>query len=152
MVLISNKISLFMFILLISCNQQNNAGRQSILFKSYIKDNFKINLGNEELTFIIFPSNACVGCNKYVLNYFKNKTNRKSNYLIVTDRAIKQFKCLMEIDNSVLIDTNNSIEYLDLGTSGTSLIIWNKNEIEGILALTPENTDSLLKYFNILDD
>jgi hypothetical protein len=135
---ISNKLLYLIIYFFLGCNSNEKIDPQSLIFKSYLKSEFKMDIANKNLTFFIIPSTGCLGCNKSAIDYFIKKCVDPNNYLIVTNKALKSLDASL-LKGNILIDKRNWLEHLDIDVRNTSLLIWDNNKIQKIDALDPEN-------------
>lgn len=140
-------INVYLLILSIFCiyaclPEPKRTDKQTIIFSSYLLSEFDIIPSASEIFYFIIPSFACAGCKKSVASYFVKRQNRENSFLIVSDKAAQSLKNF-NITKNVFIDKKNTIDRLNLDASNTTLIVWNKNAIQSITTITPENIDSL---------
>lgn len=120
--------------------------KQTIIFSSYLLSEFDIAPSNNEIYYFIIPSFACAGCKKSVASYFIKRQNKENSFLIVSEKAAQSL-IDFNITKNVYIDKNNTIDRLNLDASNTTLIVWNRNAIQSITTITPENIDSLVLIY-----
>ncbi len=120
--------------------------KQTKIFTSYLLSEFDIKPSSKEQFYFIIPSLACVGCKKTVASYFLKRQNKENNFLIVSEKAAQSLKDF-NVTKNVLVDKNNVIDRLNLDAVNTTLIVWNRNAIQTIATITPENIDSLVLIY-----
>jgi len=133
-------ITVVLFLLLISCNNNSKYSKKTDYFSNYLKKTFDKEIPDTKTFFFILP-NSCPGCVKSIQESLERFATNE-NIIAITSYAGATPKNFPS--ERYWRDTGRALDKLNLGLGGTGLIITEKKEITGIIALSPENLDSVL--------
>jgi hypothetical protein len=135
--------------LIIGCNSNEKYDRQHI-FSRYLQKTHGINLGehhDEVEYFLIVPNKGCMVCLEKTVNKYSELKKRHSNLYLITTSPNHFYSNIREkitSNPSILVDHKETIDRLNIGLGGASVIKVLNGEFDTLIGLNPTNIDTIL--------
>jgi hypothetical protein len=136
-------VILFLFC---GCYSSHPFDKETASFNNYLTSNFNKQIGDDSCSYILVPSNACLGCIGTTLNLiFENSRSKKSLLFVVSEKALMKYQ--MDdgsMSNSmVLVDHKIVVDRLPYHKGNIGLIKTASGQIYKIVAFDAANLKNI---------
>ncbi len=135
------KVLIFLFLLIMSCSQQNN--KESKIVMDYLSRMYPTEISSGNI--ILINSLGCHSCIENGINFLEqNNLYGQYKAIVISNKVVE------ELDNKVnedkfIIDKENQLEKLNISHSGFVIIKLNQSIIDTIFSLNPKIDLNILK-------